>query len=92
MPSANQDQVEVQRLRDQIAQMQVSTIKQIAQLKANATLREAEAKRKYVELQLQLKAEATTREAEAVVEATRKYDELQLQLRNMMKMFQQNQS
>ncbi|MFQ6660375.1 hypothetical protein Gotur_028931 [Gossypium turneri] len=49
-----------------------STVEQIAQLKAEAALREAEAQRKYEELQLQLKAEAAAREAEA----NRKYDEL----------------
>ncbi|KAK5794379.1 putative cytochrome P450 [Gossypium arboreum] len=66
-------QVEVQRLRDQMAQMQASTVEQIAQLKAEAASREAEAQRKYDELQLQLKAKAAAREAKA----TRKYDELQ---------------
>ncbi|MFQ6653961.1 hypothetical protein Gotur_025116 [Gossypium turneri] len=43
MPSANQAQVEVQRLRDQMAQMQASIVEQIAQLKAEAASREAEA-------------------------------------------------
>ncbi|MFQ6651291.1 hypothetical protein Gotur_023653 [Gossypium turneri] len=76
MPSANQAQAEVQRLRDQMAQMQSSTVEQIAQLKAKSTSREAEAKRKYDELQLQLKVEATSREVEAAAEATRKYEEL----------------
>ncbi|MFQ6664823.1 hypothetical protein Gotur_031802, partial [Gossypium turneri] len=33
---------EVQRLRDQMAQMQVSTVEQIAQLKSEAATREAE--------------------------------------------------
>ncbi|KAK5839937.1 hypothetical protein PVK06_008797 [Gossypium arboreum] len=47
-------QAEVQKLRDQLAQMQVSTIEQIAQLKAEATAREAEQSRKYDELQQQL--------------------------------------
>ncbi|XP_052487789.1 uncharacterized protein LOC105766206 [Gossypium raimondii] len=84
MSSANQAQAEVQRLRDQMTQMQASTVEQIAQLKAEEALREAEAQRKYDELQLQLKAEAVARE----VEASKKYDELQLQLQNMMKMFQ----
>ncbi|MFQ6629743.1 hypothetical protein Gotur_007198 [Gossypium turneri] len=56
--------------------MQASTIEQIAQLEVEAASREAEAQRKYEELQLQLKAEAAAREAEA----SRKYDELQLQL------------
>ncbi|MFQ6626793.1 hypothetical protein Gotur_005920 [Gossypium turneri] len=55
-------------------------------LKLEAASREAEAQRKYDELQLQLKTEAAAREAEA----TRKYDKLQLQLQNMMKMFQQS--
>ncbi|MFQ6667523.1 hypothetical protein Gotur_033508 [Gossypium turneri] len=54
-----------------MAQMQASTVEQIAQLKAKATSREVEAQRKYEELQLQLKAEAAAREAEA----SRKYDE-----------------
>ncbi|MFQ6625359.1 hypothetical protein Gotur_005954, partial [Gossypium turneri] len=43
-----------ERLRDQMAQMQASTVEQITQLKAEATAREAEATRKYDELQLQL--------------------------------------
>ncbi|MFQ6640838.1 hypothetical protein Gotur_014921 [Gossypium turneri] len=72
MPSANQAQAEVQRLRDQMAQMQASTVEQIAQLKAKEALREADAQRKYDKLQLQLKAEAVAREAEA----SKKYDEL----------------
>ncbi|MFQ6643137.1 hypothetical protein Gotur_018402, partial [Gossypium turneri] len=86
MPSRSQAQAEVQRLRDQIAQMQASTVEPIAQLKAWAASREAEVQRKYEELQLQLKAEATMREAKQ----SRKYDALQLQLQNMMKMFQQS--
>ncbi|KAH1113771.1 hypothetical protein J1N35_007149 [Gossypium stocksii] len=86
IPSGSQAQAEVQRLRDQMAQMQASTVEQIAQLKAEATSREAEVQRKYEELQLQLKEEAATREAKQ----NRKYDELQLQLQNMMKMFQQS--
>ncbi|KAH1057415.1 hypothetical protein J1N35_035480 [Gossypium stocksii] len=49
-----QAQAEVQRLRDQLAQLQASTVEQIAQLKAEAAAREAEASRKYDELQLQL--------------------------------------
>ncbi|MFQ6668213.1 hypothetical protein Gotur_033953, partial [Gossypium turneri] len=65
MPSENQAQAEVQRLRDQMAQMQVSTVEQIAQLKAEVASREIEAQRKYDELQLQLKAEAAAREVEA---------------------------
>ncbi|PPR91004.1 hypothetical protein GOBAR_AA29681 [Gossypium barbadense] len=75
--------------------MQASTVEQIAQLKVEVASREAEAKRKYDELQLQLKVEATAREVKAAAmatEETRKYDELQLQLQNMMKLFQQNQS
>ncbi|MFQ6637058.1 hypothetical protein Gotur_013372, partial [Gossypium turneri] len=40
MPSVNQAQAEVQRLRDQMAQMQPSTVEQIAQLKVEAALRE----------------------------------------------------
>ncbi|KAH1073405.1 hypothetical protein J1N35_025733 [Gossypium stocksii] len=64
------------RLRDQMAQMQASIVEQIAQLKAEAASREAEAQRKYDKFQLQLKVEAAAREAEA----TKKYDELQLQL------------
>ncbi|MFQ6653958.1 hypothetical protein Gotur_025116, partial [Gossypium turneri] len=43
-----------ERLRDQMAQMQASIVEQIAQLKAEAASREAEATRKYDELQLQL--------------------------------------
>ncbi|MFQ6651804.1 hypothetical protein Gotur_023990 [Gossypium turneri] len=50
MPSANQAQAEVQRLRDQMAQIQKSTVEQIAQLKMKAASREAEAQRKYDEL------------------------------------------
>ncbi|MFQ6629596.1 hypothetical protein Gotur_008339, partial [Gossypium turneri] len=42
------------RLRDQMAQMQTSTVKQIAQLKVDTTSREEKATRKYDELQLQL--------------------------------------
>ncbi|MFQ6670622.1 hypothetical protein Gotur_035459, partial [Gossypium turneri] len=84
----SQAQVEVQRLRDQMAQMQATTVEQITQLKAEAASRETEVQRKYEELQLQLKAEAAAREAEQ----SRKYDEVQQQLQNMMKMFQQLQS
>ncbi|KAG8486118.1 hypothetical protein CXB51_019459 [Gossypium anomalum] len=90
MPSGSQVQAEVQRLKDQLAQMQASTVEQIAQLKAEAASREVEVQRKYEELQLQLRVEAAAREAEAIVreaEQSRKYDELQLQLQNMMKMF-----
>ncbi|MFQ6645524.1 hypothetical protein Gotur_019238, partial [Gossypium turneri] len=45
-------QAEVQMLRDQMAQMQASTVEQIAQLKVEAASREAEDQRKYDELQL----------------------------------------
>ncbi|KHG18045.1 Laminin-like protein epi-1 [Gossypium arboreum] len=86
-----------ERLRDQIAQMQASTVEQIA-----------EVQRKYEELQEQLRAEAAEREAAAAareaaaaareaeaaamaVEQSRKYDELQLELQQMMQMFQQSQ-
>ncbi|KHG27913.1 ATP-dependent helicase/nuclease subunit A [Gossypium arboreum] len=56
MPSGSQAQAEVQRLMDQIAQMQASTVEQIT-----------EVQRKYEELQQQLRAEAaaTAREAAA---------------------------
>ncbi|KHG12456.1 Segmentation fushi tarazu [Gossypium arboreum] len=63
MPSGSQAQAEVQGLRDQIAQMQASTVEQIAevQLRAEAVEREAAAaamavkqSRKYDEVQLQL--------------------------------------
>ncbi|KAK5819930.1 hypothetical protein PVK06_024964 [Gossypium arboreum] len=73
MPSRSQAQAEVQRLRDQMAQMQVSTVEQIAQLKAEAASREAEVQRKYEELELQLKEEAAAMEAKQ----NRKYNELQ---------------
>ncbi|KHG18187.1 hypothetical protein F383_06563 [Gossypium arboreum] len=52
MPSRSQVQAEVLRLKDQMAQMQASTVEQIAQLKAEAASREAEVQRKYKELQL----------------------------------------
>ncbi|MFQ6664562.1 hypothetical protein Gotur_031632, partial [Gossypium turneri] len=45
-------QVEVLRLRDQMAQMQASTVEKITQLKVEAASREAEVQRKYEELQL----------------------------------------
>ncbi|PPR84151.1 hypothetical protein GOBAR_AA36561 [Gossypium barbadense] len=83
MPSGSQAQAEVYRLRDQIAQMQVNTVEQIA-----------EVQRKYEELQKQLGAEVADREAAAAAreaKASRKYDELQLQLQQMMQMFQQSQ-
>ncbi|MFQ6638153.1 hypothetical protein Gotur_013667 [Gossypium turneri] len=56
MPSGSQAQAEVQRLRDQMAQMQSTTVEQITQLKAEAASREAEQRRKYDydELQQQL--------------------------------------
>ncbi|KAG8501549.1 hypothetical protein CXB51_004022 [Gossypium anomalum] len=50
----SQAQTEVQRLRDQIAQMQASTVEQIA-----------EVQRKYEKLQQQLRADAAAREAAA---------------------------
>ncbi|MFQ6671000.1 hypothetical protein Gotur_035683, partial [Gossypium turneri] len=43
-----------ERLKDQMAQMQASTVEKIAQLKVEATSKEAEASRKYEKLQLQL--------------------------------------
>ncbi|XP_040938020.1 uncharacterized protein [Gossypium hirsutum] len=65
MPFGSQAQVEVQRLRDQIAQIQVSTVEQIVEFE-----------RKYEELQQQLRVEAAAweaaaaaREAEAVAMA-----------------------
>ncbi|PPR88936.1 hypothetical protein GOBAR_AA31748 [Gossypium barbadense] len=89
MPSGTQAQAEVQRLRDQIAQMQANTVEQIA-----------EVQRKYEELQQQLRVEAAeretataAREAEAramVAEQSKKYDDLQLQLQQMMHMFHQS--
>ncbi|XP_052486269.1 uncharacterized protein LOC128041025 [Gossypium raimondii] len=51
MPSESQAQAEVQRLRDQMAQMQATTTEQITQLKAEAAAREVEQSRKYDELQ-----------------------------------------
>ncbi|MFQ6667467.1 hypothetical protein Gotur_033488 [Gossypium turneri] len=54
MPSGSQAQAEVQRLRDQMAQIQASTDEQITQLKAKAAVREAEQSKKYDALQLQL--------------------------------------
>ncbi|MFQ6637355.1 hypothetical protein Gotur_012620 [Gossypium turneri] len=54
MPSMSQAQAEVQMVRDQMAQMQVITVEQITQLKAEAASREAEQRRKYDELQQQL--------------------------------------
>ncbi|KAK5812549.1 hypothetical protein PVK06_027984 [Gossypium arboreum] len=68
MPSGSQAQAKVQRLRDQIAQMQANTIEQIA-----------EVQRKYEELQQQLRAEAAAKEAEAAAmaaEESKKYDDL----------------
>ncbi|KHG14648.1 Prefoldin subunit alpha [Gossypium arboreum] len=72
MPSGSQAQAKVQMLRDQIAQMQASTVEQIAVVQ-----------RKYEELQQQLTADAAAGEAEATAMAAEqsiKYDELQLQL------------
>ncbi|KAK8275930.1 hypothetical protein V6Z11_D10G168000 [Gossypium hirsutum] len=77
MPSGSRAEAEVQRLRDQMAQMQATTIEQITQLKAEATSREAEVQKRYEELQLQLKADVAAREAEV----QRKYEELQQQLK-----------
>ncbi|KHG26237.1 Ketol-acid reductoisomerase [Gossypium arboreum] len=79
--SESQAQAEVQRLRDQIAQMQANTVEQIA-----------EVQRKHEELQQQLRAEAAEREAAAAAaareaEQSKKYDELQLQLQQMMQIF-----
>ncbi|MFQ6641476.1 hypothetical protein Gotur_015952, partial [Gossypium turneri] len=54
MRSRSQAQAEVQRLRDQMAQMQATTVEQITQLKAEVAAREVEQRRKYDELQLQL--------------------------------------
>ncbi|KAG8472497.1 hypothetical protein CXB51_034179 [Gossypium anomalum] len=86
----SQAKTEVQRLRDQMAQMQANTVEQIA-----------EVQRKYEELQRQLRAEAAEREAAAAereaaaaareAEHRKKYDDLQLQLQQMMQMFQQSQ-
>ncbi|MFQ6666948.1 hypothetical protein Gotur_033134 [Gossypium turneri] len=42
-----QTQVEVQRLRDKMAQMQANIVEQNTQLKVEATLRAAEVQRKY---------------------------------------------
>ncbi|KAH1090868.1 hypothetical protein J1N35_018125 [Gossypium stocksii] len=86
MPSGSQAQAEVQRLKDQIAQMQASIVEQIAEVQI-----------KYEELHEQLRADAAAREAAVAVkeaaaavreveaaamaaEQSRKYDELQLQL------------
>ncbi|KHG05096.1 Dynein beta chain, ciliary [Gossypium arboreum] len=94
IPSESQPQAKVQRLKYQIAQMQTSTVEQIAQLKAKAASTEVEVQRKYEELQLQLRAEVATKEVEATAkeaEQSRKYDALQLQFQNMM-MFQQSQN
>ncbi|PPS17913.1 hypothetical protein GOBAR_AA02662 [Gossypium barbadense] len=54
MPTGSQAQAEVQRLRDQMAQMQASIVEQIVQLKAEAVAREADQNKKYNELELQL--------------------------------------
>ncbi|PPR83554.1 hypothetical protein GOBAR_AA37154 [Gossypium barbadense] len=62
----SQSQAEVQRLNDQIVQIQASTDEQISQLREEAAAREAEAvakeakqNRKYNELQLQLQSMMT---------------------------------
>ncbi|KAK5811304.1 hypothetical protein PVK06_026633 [Gossypium arboreum] len=49
MPSGSQSQAEVQRLKDQIVQIQASTDEQISQLRAEAAAREAEAAAREVE-------------------------------------------
>ncbi|KAK5831611.1 hypothetical protein PVK06_015409 [Gossypium arboreum] len=66
MPSGSQSQAEVQRLKDQIVQIQTSIDEQISQLRAEAAAREAEAaareaeqNRKYNELQQQLQSMMT---------------------------------
>ncbi|PPR98119.1 hypothetical protein GOBAR_AA22538 [Gossypium barbadense] len=66
MPSGSQSQVGVQRLKDQIVQIQASTDEQISQLRAEAAAREAEAaareaeqNKKYNELQQQLQSMIT---------------------------------
>ncbi|KAG8497049.1 hypothetical protein CXB51_008288 [Gossypium anomalum] len=59
MPFGSQSQAEVQRLKDQIVQIQASTDEQISQLRAKAAAREAEQNRKYNELQLQLQSMMT---------------------------------
>ncbi|KAK5826540.1 hypothetical protein PVK06_021464 [Gossypium arboreum] len=66
MPSWSQSQAEVQRLKDQIVQIQATTDEQISQLRAEAATREAEAaareaeqNRKYNELQLQIQSMMT---------------------------------
>ncbi|KAG8479655.1 hypothetical protein CXB51_029392 [Gossypium anomalum] len=86
----SQAKAEVQRLRDQIAQIQANIVEQIA-----------EVQQKYEELQQQLRAKAAEREAAAAAreaaaaareaEHRKKYDDLQLQLQQMMQMFQQSQ-
>ncbi|KHG05736.1 Glutamate--tRNA ligase [Gossypium arboreum] len=78
IPSESQAQVEVQRLRDQIAQIKYKELQQ--QLRADAAARKAA-------------AAAREAEAVAVMaaEQRRKYDKLQLQLKHMMQMFQQSQ-
>ncbi|PPR89966.1 hypothetical protein GOBAR_AA30714 [Gossypium barbadense] len=66
MPSESQSQAEVQRLKDQIVQIQASTDEKISQLRAEAAARDAEAaareaeqNRKYNELQQQLQSMMT---------------------------------
>ncbi|KAG8491840.1 hypothetical protein CXB51_015115 [Gossypium anomalum] len=95
MPSGSQAKAEVQRLRDQIAQMQANTVEQIAeqQLRAEAAEREAAAAAREAEA-AEREAAAAAREAEAAAmasEQSEKYDDLQLQLQQMMQMFQQSQ-
>ncbi|KAH1032304.1 hypothetical protein J1N35_044478 [Gossypium stocksii] len=82
MPSGSQSQAEVQRLKDQIAEMQASIVQQIT-----------EVRRKHEEIKQKLLADAAKKEAVVAAreaEQSRKYDELQLQLQQMMKMFQQS--
>ncbi|KAK5830919.1 hypothetical protein PVK06_014714 [Gossypium arboreum] len=59
MPSGSQSQAKVQRLKDQIVQIQANTDEQISQLRAEAAAREAEQNRKYNELQQQLQSMMT---------------------------------
>ncbi|KAG8474940.1 hypothetical protein CXB51_031656 [Gossypium anomalum] len=75
MPSGSQAQAEVQRLRDQIAQMQANKVEEIAeqQLRAEASAREVAIAAREAEV------------AAMAAEQSKKYDELQLQLQQMMK-------
>ncbi|KAH1097056.1 hypothetical protein J1N35_013977 [Gossypium stocksii] len=61
MLSGSQSQAEVQRLKDQIAQMQASIVEQISQLKAEAKAREAQMQASTVEQISRLKAEVEVR-------------------------------